>query len=195
MFDAKILFSIIAAIIGIFAFFPYIRDVVKKKTKPHLYTWLIWSITQTIAVVGIITGGGGWGVSSLLVGTLFVVAVFLMSIKYGTKDITRSDTVSLVLALLAIVVWLQLKQPVIAVLLAASIDLVGYIPSFRKSFKDPFSETISFWLLCSLSNFFAISALGEYNLLTMTYQVAITFANVLFVIFLMYIRHSTKKTK
>ncbi len=51
--DIKIISTIIATIIGVIAFFPYLKDIFSLKTKPHVYTWLIWVITQGTAVLGI----------------------------------------------------------------------------------------------------------------------------------------------
>ena len=47
----------------------------------------------------------------LVIGTIFVFIVFLFSLKYGTKNITKSDTAVLITAFLAVLVWWQLHQP------------------------------------------------------------------------------------
>ena len=176
--DVKIILTVIATAIGVVAFFPYLRDTFSLKTKPHAYTWLIWAITQGTAVFGIWYGGGGWGALNLTIGTLFVIVVFLFSIKYGTKNITKSDTAILVAALSAIIIWWRLDQPLISVIMVSVIDVIGYVPSFRKSYQEPWSETLISWILFSASNTFAILALEEYNLLTVTYLAAITSANI-----------------
>lgn len=175
--DLKIVLSIIATIIGTIAFFPYLKEIFNKKTKPHAYTWLIWSLTQGTGVYGILHGGGSWGALNLLVGTLFVIIVFLVSIKYGTKNITRGDTVVLILALLATAVWWQLKQPVISIIMVSVIDFIGYIPSFRKTYADPSSESTLAWAGFTISNVFALFALSQYNLLTVTYILMLAIAN------------------
>lgn len=171
--NIKIVFTILSTIIGIIAFFPYLKDIFSFKTKPHVYTWLIWSITQATAVLGVWYGGGGWGTLSLLVFTILSFSIFLFSIKYGTKDITKIDTIILVIALFAILVWWQLNKPIISILIITIADVLGYIPSFRKSYKDPWSETLISWAGFVLSNIFAVLALREYNLLTTIYLVII----------------------
>lgn len=40
--DLKLIFSIGASIITIVVYYPYIKDIFLEKTKPHIYTWLIW---------------------------------------------------------------------------------------------------------------------------------------------------------
>lgn len=191
--DTKIILTIIATVIGVAAFFPYLKDTFSLKTRPHSYTWLIWAITQGTAVFGIWYGGGGWGALNLTVGIIFVIAVFLFSLKYGTKNITKSDTAILIAALLAIVVWWQLDKPLISVIMVSAIDVIGYIPSFRKSYHEPWSETLISWILFSVSNILAILALSEYNLLTVTYLTAITSANVALFLFCFFRRRFVPK--
>lgn len=177
--NIKAVIAVLATLLVVFgAFFPYIRDILKKTTKPHAYTWLIWAITQGTAVAGLLYGGGGWGGLLLVVGTISVFIVFLLSLKYGTKNITKSDTAILISAFLAIIVWWQLNQPLLSVLMVTAIDLLGYIPTFRKTFEEPWTETPSSWTIFSIGNVLSIFALNEYNLLTMTYLVLVTIANI-----------------
>jgi len=181
--DIKIFFAILASVIGIIAFIPYLRDIFTYKTKPHAYTWLIWIITQGTAVVAMFYGGAIWGMLSLAIGLIFILFIFLSSLKFGTKDITRSDTIVLIFALLSIVVWWQLKQPLLSVIMISVIDMCGFFPTFRKTYKDPWSETLSSWGLFIISNFLAILAMNEYNFFTLFYILIINTANiVLFVI-------------
>ena len=181
--DYKLIIAIIAASLTVIAFIPYLRDIFARKTKPHLFTWLIWGITQGTAVAALLYGGGKFGSISLIVGVIIVFIVFLLSFKYGTKDITTSDKVILILALLAIVIWWQLDNPLVAVLMISAIDGAGYIPTIRKSLEDPWSETLSFWFMMSIVCFLAIISIAEYNFLTVTYLLVISVAN-MFVFFL-----------
>ena len=178
--DIKLIFAVLATAIAVLgAFLPYLRDMFRGKTKPHAYTWLVWTITQGTAIAGLIYGDGGWGAVALIVGTAFVFLIFLLSFKYGTRNITKGDTIVLIAALSAIVVWWQLESPLLAVFMVSIIDVLGYIPSFRKTFEEPWTEPPVPWAIFSLSNLFTILALKEYNLLTLTYVFAITSANLI----------------
>ena len=192
--DIKLIIGILATIIGISAFLPYIKDTLLKKTKPHSFTWLIWLLTQGIAVTALWIGGGGIGAVTLTVGTVFVGMVFLLSLRHGTKDITRGDTVVLITALLAIVVWWQLDNPVLSVVMVSIIDVLGFIPSYRKSYKDPWSETTRAWILYIVANVLAIFALREYNTLTLTYIGSIAVAEMLLLIIIYTRRPIVAKT-
>lgn len=177
----KIIFAVLALIVSITAFYPYIRDIFLNKTKPHVYTWLIWTITQGIAVFALWYGGGGWGAIELTIGTFLVFIIFLFSIKKGTKNITKSDTMILFIALLSVIVWWKLDNLILAVVMVSLIDSFGYIPSWRKCWNDPYSETINTWILFIIGNIFAIFALDKYNLLTLTYLITISLDNIILV--------------
>ncbi len=193
--EIKIIFTIIATLIGVAGFLPYLKDIFSLKTKPHAYTWLIWAITQGTAVAGIWYGGGGWGGLNLVVGMIFVLVIFLLSLKYGTRNITKSDTAILITALVAILIWWQLDKPLISVIMISAIDVIGYIPSFRKSYREPWSETLISWSVFPVSNIFALLALKEYNWLTMTYLMAITMASLSLYLFCFYRRKFVPKPR
>ena len=189
----KIIFLIFSIVCGLSAFIPYLFDTFKLKTKPHIYTWIIWALTQGTATFAIFYGGGRLGGVELAIGVVLQIVVIIFALKYGTKDITKSDAFVLVIALLAILVWWQLKQPILSVVLVSAIDVFGYIPTFRKSYKDPWSETLATWILFAMSDIFAILALSKYNFLTLTYLATITVINVSFFIFCVSRRYSSKK--
>src|SRR3989338_8930956 len=175
--DIKLIFAVLSTVITIVAYYPYIRDIFLKKTKPHSYTWLIWAITQGVATAGIWDGGGKWGVVSVFASTLLVIVVLVLSLRFGTRNIRMIDTFVLALALLAIVVWLKLGNPLLAVLMASAIDGLGYIPTYRKSFVDPWSETVLFWICMVAAGVLGIFANAEYNFLTVTYLATLVVAN------------------
>lgn len=177
MFDIKFILAIIASLLTIVGYFPYFQDIFKGKTKPHLYTWLIWAVTQGMATVAILYGGGRFAAASTIVGTILVLAICFLALKYGTKNITKSDTIILLLTIIAIFVWWQLRNPVLAVLMISAIDGIGYFPTWRKTYEEPWSETIFFWACMALVCAVTIMASAAYNILTVTYIAVLGVAN------------------
>jgi hypothetical protein len=162
----------------IFGYYPYIRDIFRGHTRPHPYTWLIWAITQGTATAILFYGGGMYSGIGLLIGTALILFVAILSFIRGTSNITRSDTITLVIALFAIVVWWQLKNPYLAVLIVALTDGFGYFPTFRKTWQDPHSETPIFWFATFTSTIAMLIANAEYNFLTMFYLSVLAFCNI-----------------
>ena len=190
----KFVIAIFATLFTILGYIPYFKDIFARKTTPHLYTWLIWTITQGTAAAALLYGGGKFGSFSLILGSILAFSIFLISLKYGTEDVTLKDKIILIFALLAIVVWWQLDNPLVAVLMVSIIDGVGYIPTIRKSFKDPRSETISFWVIMAIVALLALISSAEYNFLTVTY-LAVLFAGDMAVISVCLFRRRVVKIK
>ncbi|MGB3078984.1 MAG: hypothetical protein WBB31_07925 [Saprospiraceae bacterium] len=179
--DLKITFGILATCLTVTGYVPYFRDIFAHKTKPHLYTWLVWALTQGTAAFAMVRGGGKWGAISLFVGTVLVIVIFFLCFKYGTRNIKRSDTIALVTALIAILIWWQLNNPVLAVLLVSFIDALGYIPTYRKTYTDTSTETVSFWICMIGTDIFALLANSAHNILTMSYLVTLGVCNMVLV--------------
>ena len=177
MIDYKFIAALISTIGSFLLFFPYIINIFKNKTKPHVYTWFIWVVTQGTATVAMIRGGAGIGALGFGVGTVMVFVVFLLALRNGTKNITIIDTAMFLLAAVGVVVWWLSRDPLLAVIMATGTDLLGYGPSLRKSFYAPWSETVVTWVGFVVANGFAVAALREYNTLTLTYILCITTAN------------------
>lgn len=175
--DFKLIISLFATVLVVYGYIPYFKDIFLGKTKPHLYTWLVWTITFGTATLALWRGGGNYGAIGMVTGMFLVLSIFILSFKYGTKNITRSDTFILVVALSAILVWWQLDSPLLAVLMVSAIDGMSYIPTLRKSFEEPWSETLSYWFIMAMADVLIITSLAEYNFLTVTYLAVLTVAN------------------
>lgn len=194
-FDVRLGLSVAASVLAVVSYVPYIRDTLARKTEPHLYTWFIWAITQGTAAAAAIYGGSIFAGAGLLVGAGCVLSVVALSLKYGTKNITTSDTITLVCALLAVVVWWQMHSPLLAVLMVTAIDGFGYIPTFRKSYEEPWSETPSFWFMMAVISVLILLSNTEYNWLTVPYTTMMAVANISLFVMLMVRRRVVSEAK
>jgi hypothetical protein len=171
--NLQIISAGLASMFSIACFLPYVRDILRLTTKPHSYTWLIWTILQSIAVAGMWSEGAGIAVIPLIIGASLCALTFLLSLKYGTTDIKPFDTFCLVGALLALAVYLFLHDPLLSVILVTLIDFSAFLPTLRKTFVAPGTETASTHLMSGISNAFAIGALASFNPTTLIYLPAI----------------------
>lgn len=194
MMGFKVFFSVLSVVIGLIGFWPYLKSVFSGQTKPHAFTWFIWGITQGTATAALWVGGGGYGALPLTVGTGLAFLVFFLSLQDGKSFITLSDSLVLAIALVAIGFWWFLEYAMLSVVLVSAIDVLGYVPTFRKSYFSPKTEHAMAWGLFALSNVFSLMALSAYNILTMTYIVALFFANAALFVFLVIRRRSVVKS-
>jgi uncharacterized membrane protein len=191
--DIKLIFGTCASIIAIVCYIPYLKDIFKKKTQPHAYSWLIWAILQTIGSAAQLKDGAGYGAWALAIGAVLCFSVFLLSLKWGTHNITRFDGICLAASLIAIVIYLTLKNPVWAVIFVTMIDFMGYLPTFRKGWQEPFTETVILYTFSIFANLFSLIALQHYSVTTALYIGSLAITNTAFVLMITIRRRGLKQ--
>jgi hypothetical protein len=175
----KTICGIISAALNIACFIPYLRDTYKKTTKPHIYTWLIWTILQVTGTIAMYNSGAGMGTLSLAIGAVFCAYVCLLSLKLGTKNITTFDTICLIGALGATAIYIFLKDPLLSIILISIIDFTGFLPTLRKAYAEPYSETLAMFALFAFSGVFSVAAIASYSLVTLLYPLTLIAINIL----------------
>lgn len=171
-------------------YFFYFRDIFRGKTKPHAYSWLVWALLTAIAFAGQLHDKGGPGAYVTGVTAAISFIIFFLSIKRGEKSVTRSDRINLAAALLAIIPWLLIGDPVISVILISIIDFLGFLPTIRKSWHKPREETLIHYVFAGLKFILAIIALDHYTIATWFYPASLVAANLFFVTMLIVRRRS-----
>lgn len=182
--DIKIILASIAIVMTLVGYFFYFRDIFAGKTKPHAYSWLVWALLTAIAFAGQLHDNGGAGAWVTGVTAAISFIIFFLAIKRGEKNVTRSDKINLAAALLAIVPWLLIGDPLFSVILITIIDFLGFLPTIRKSWHKPHEETLIHYVLAGLKFVLAILALDNYTLTTWLYPASLVAANLFFVIML-----------
>jgi len=184
-YDVKTILGIVAVIMTFVGYVPYISSIVKGKTKPHIYSWLVWSLDAFIIFILQITHGAGTGAFVTLAAGLMCSTVLVLTfIRKNKSAITTTDTTFLIFACIALAVWLFAKQPLISALLITLVDALGFIPTIRKSWIKPYSENITFYIIITIRFAFALIAVQNYSIITLLYPGVWFVANGLFLIML-----------
>lgn len=169
--------AIIAAVLAIVGNVPYLMDVIHQKIKPHPYTWLVWSIVSGVTFFGALQKGAGVGVIPTGVAEIFTFIIFFYSLRYGFKQINKIDTVYLIIALLGLIPWALTKDPTMSVIIVVSIDLVAFIPTIRKTWNNPKSETSILFTMNVLRHILTLFSLQAYNIATMLHSITMIIIN------------------
>jgi hypothetical protein len=169
--------AIVAAILAIAGNLPYVRDVLMRRVQPHPYTWFVWSIVSATVFFGQVAKGAGIGALPTFASEIFTIIIFLLSLRYGFKGIQRIDTVFLFIALAGLVPWALTKDPTISVIVAVSIDVVAFIPTFRKTWREPSTETPLLYGTNVLRHMLALFSLQAYNIATTLHSIAMITTN------------------
>ncbi|HEY4963886.1 MAG TPA: hypothetical protein VIH90_04285 [Candidatus Saccharimonadales bacterium] len=161
--------ALVATALIVIAYIPYIRDVLKKKTHPHAYSWFISGSLTLIAFGLQVSKGAGWGAVPTFVGGLAGLLIFTLCFIKKRSPITKSDTLFFLLALIAAGLWLIANQPVLSIILLSAADILSFIPTIRKSWKKPNQETVFFYFVSSLRFTLATIAVQQYSVVTVLY--------------------------
>ncbi len=185
----KELLSILAIIITFVAFIPYIRSIKQHKTRPHVFSWLIWGATTFVVFLAQLSdkgGAGAWpiGVSGLI--TLYVA--WLAYLKKSDNSITFVDWAFMLIAISALPFWYFTANPFWAVLILTTVDLSGFGPTLRKAWPAPFEENLMFYILMMIRNGLAIAALQHYSATTVLFPAMTALACLLFITLIGYRR-------
>ncbi len=173
--DLKIIFGAVAAALALVSSFIYIRDIFRGNSKPHTYTWLVWSIVTTIAFIGQRISGGGPGSWATGVAALLTTFTLILSLHggYGTKDITWFDKVCLFLSLLVILPWLLVDSILWSVILATAIDLIAFFPTMRKTWHAPKSESLGSMYVDAVKHSLSMFSMGSYSFINVMYPASV----------------------
>ncbi len=169
--------AIIAALLAIAGNLPYLWDIFKGRVKPHPYTWLVWSIVSGTVFFGMLAKGAGIGALPTAASEIFTIIIFLFSLKFGFKGVTKTDTIFLCVALLGLIPWALTKDPTISVVIAVCIDLVAFIPTLRKTWAQASTETPILYGSNVLRHILALCSLQTYNIATTLHSVAMIATN------------------
>jgi hypothetical protein len=170
-------FATIAALLAIAGNIPYVLDVFRGKVKPHTYTWFVWTLVSAIVFFGQLAKGAGVGAIPTAASEVFTLIIFLLSLKYGYRRIKWADTLFLLLALIGIVCWVLTKDPTLSIVIAVSIDVVAFIPTLRKTWEEPGTETPILFSANVVRHVLALFSMEAYNIATMLHSIAMIAMN------------------
>ncbi|KWH43674.1 hypothetical protein DF107_10620 [Burkholderia stagnalis] len=168
---AASIFGVVGSAVSLLAAIPYGLAIFRRAVRPHLFTWLIWSVVTAIAAAGQWAAGAGpsaW-CTAAIAATCFLT--FVASIFRGERGWTLSDWVFLGAALSAIPVWVLTKDPTASICLVTLIELAGLGPTVRKTFRDPWSESLVYFALCVVKYALAVLALRTWSVAVAFYPI------------------------
>lgn len=136
---------IVAAVASILAASVYIRSMFTGNTKPNRVTWLMWAVAPLIAAAAELSKGVGWAVLPVFMAGFSPLMILIASFfaKKAYWKLSAFDYFCGVLSGLALFMWWLTKDPSVAIVFAIASDGLASVPTIRKSWSNP--ETESIW--------------------------------------------------
>ena len=176
--DYKTFIGIIAVIMTLAAHIPYMRDTWRGTNKPHMFSWIIWTLMTIIILVAQIVDGAGAGAWSTAVVLIPCVFVTVLSFTWrGEKYITRSDWAMFLTGIATIPLWIVTEDPLWSVIIICAIDALAFGPTFRKGWAKPHEEATFMYGLNIPRHALSTLAISNYSLVTALYPVMLVVMN------------------
>ena len=159
------------------AFVPYFRSIFAGTTRPHVFSWVVWGTNTSVAFVATLSAGGGAGAWAVGFSAAITLAVAgLAWARRADVHITRVDWLFFLAGLAAIPLWFVASDPLWAIVLVTAVELLGFGPTMRKSWHQPWSEPVSFLVILIVRNALVIAALEQRTLTTVLFPAAMAAA-------------------
>lgn len=160
----------------------YLFSIFKGHTRPHLLSWIIWTILTGVACSSQLKAGAGIGAWTVGLSCLGSFVITVLAAFKGERRGTRSDYIAFTAAILTIPVWLSASNPLWAVVLVTAIDTLGFYPTYRKSWHRPFEEDLGIYALMMIAFGSSLVIIVEKNMVTALYPAMVAILNGCFVV-------------
>lgn len=135
-------FGVLANIVGTI---PYIIGTLQGSTKPNKISWFFWTLAPGIAAFSSYAAGAGLASIPAFCGAALCAVVLLLSFfnRAAYWRLEAFDYACGALALFGLVLWYTPSNPLLALGFAIAADISASIPTVRKAWTHP--ETESPW--------------------------------------------------
>lgn len=135
----------------------YVRDTWLGRTAPNRVTWTLWGLEPLLAYA--VEQQEHVGLASFMTLVLGVVPIVVLAVSFhdplSVWRIGRFDVVCGVISLVGLSLWVLSDQPTVGLIAFVAADAVAALPTLRKSFREPTTE--SWWTYCAGALFAAIT--------------------------------------
>jgi hypothetical protein len=158
--DLAPLLGLAAALIGLADMAPYVRDTVRRSTRPHRGTWLIWTVLAIVVSLSQHAEGGSWSIAMAVAQAATNGLVLALAIRLGTGGVSVLEVMLIALAGTGVAGWVLAGDPLLATACVVAADLTAAGMMVPKTWRDPGSETLSTFAWAGLAGALSAAAVG-----------------------------------
>ena len=181
MLPEKIIY--IGVLINLICTVWYIRGIFYSGTKPNLVSWFIWTLAPFIGVFLQLKAGAGLSTLSVFMAGFGPLLVLLFSIfnKNAYWKITRFDLTCGLISLLALVLYIFTHKLGISIFFAIFSDGLAAIPTIKKSWNFPETESSSTYLGGIINNTLSLLIIKNWIFSIYSFSVYLIIINIIII--------------
>lgn len=158
-------FVILGVLIGLVGTVRYVGDTLRGTTVPHRVTWFLWAAAPLLAFG--VEVSNHVGISSLMALEIGVgpILVFVASFV-NPRAVWKADGFDYVCAGLSAGgtgLWLGTRQGWVGISASIAADFLASVPTFRKSWHHPRTETARTFVLSAVNSGFTLLTLTRWT--------------------------------
>ena len=185
MSELSNIIGIIAAVIALFAYIPYVQGTLSGKTKPNRASWIIWSGVGIIIAASYVSAGATSTIWIPIINAFCITFVAFLSFKYGEGGWTTFDRVCLAASGISLIFWFLSGSPLIALGINILIDAIGALPTIKKTYYKPEEENKVAWAIFFVAYAINLLAIDKWNLEIYSYPMYIfALASIMMLLFI-----------
>jgi hypothetical protein len=171
------LIGIAAGTLSFVAYPIYIAEILRGNTKPSAVTWWILALSNVMLAGSYFASGARdtmWIPVSYSCGFL---AVAVLSLKYGEGGWTTLDKLCLCGAMGSVLPWYFFNSPQITLLCIVMVECFGLVPTIRKTYRRPLSESRAAWIIATVGGLLNVCAIETWTLAVAAYPFYVLVTN------------------
>ena len=130
------------------------------------------------------------GHGQLAYGGITIVIALLAYLKRADVSITKTDWAFFISAMSSLPFWYFTSDPLWAVVILTTVDVLGFGPTVGKAYAFPHSESLLFFALVAARNLIVVMALENYTVTTVLFPAVIAAACAMLIAMVTYRRHA-----
>lgn len=179
---------VVSVLISIGGTSAYLRDTLRGRSKPNRVSWFLWGFAPLIGSAAALSAHADiWPTIRVFFAGFLPLLVFAISFinPQSYWKLTKFDLGCGVLSLAALIAWLTVGSPHLAIILAATADAFASIPTIRKVWHHPETETRITYLASTIAIILSLPSIPRWTVENSTFQIYLLVINAL-LLFLVY---------
>lgn len=146
-------------LLGLGSYLFAFRNIWHGKYQPNVFSRGVWFLLAVNSFAGVVFSEGTK--ASIVLASLYLVGclgMFILSFKNGHLKIGRLEIFCLILLGLSGILWITSSVPIVNLGLSILGHFIGALPTYKKVWLRPKSESKVFWGLFFLSSLLSVFA-------------------------------------
>jgi hypothetical protein len=170
-------FAVLGAVLPLAGFASYLRDTLRGKTQPNRVSWSLWATAPLIAFAAELAQHTSLNVSLLTFAlgagpALILAASFACPRAYWAP--TRLDLACGAVAVAALIGWAVTRRGDVAIALAITADALAAVPTIRKAWAQPESESIGTYAASGAGSAITLLTISRWRFASFAFPLYVT---------------------